>query len=531
MKSIAHSYYDYFLASRHRFVKPTLFCVLLMSVAIGAGYRCIVLKERFQYTKDGIGWFLTMASNFRKAPGMYSWEEYLFIRENPSEYVYTIGKSAYEPLSAAYSEWGWAFILHLILKDGIKGMDNIALYIVRYQLMVELVVIIILFWIGKRIAGPVGACLAPILYSIFKIPMILMSEPHYYYWTIPFSTLSLFFWTIVYRPEYNKSRIPWKYVHFSIYGLFNNKTRISWKYVNFFIYGLLIGFATFVRLYFLFLPLFFAPFLFIREKSLKRGIILLLIIFLGQSIFLAPLVLYNKNNYGKYTIKCRGHWHLFLQGVGIYKNPWGIPDSGEVNLNEWAVARGAPDMFKEAEASEKWYKEQYFKMVKEQPEVFLGNFLRHLKRGLTVNTIDFQFFSIIDNHSPGMYRFMALFPWMLLSAFLLLFIVDRNKFWIGLAVVLQGLYLLLVVVTWFGNYTQFIAAYIPAFIVLLALAVAIHVKVLIAVIEGSLRCWIYNKGIRALPKEIVNCYREDWDKEHIHAKIVQSESIERISER
>ena len=511
MKSIAQFSYDYFLANRHRFVKPALFWILLMSVVIGAGYRGVVLKEKFRYTNEAIAGHVSLASNLRKAPGKYSFEEFQFILKNPEEYTYTIGKSKFKPNAPQNGEIGWGFILHLILKDGIKGMDNIALYIVRYQLMVELAVIILLFWIGKRIAGPLGACLAPLLYSIFKIPMGLMSEPYYYYWTIPFSALSLFFWTIVYRPEYNKNRIPWKYVHFFIYHLFNNKTRIQWKYVHFFIYGILIGFATVVRLYFLFLPLFFAPFLFIREKSLKRGIILLLIIFLGQSVFLAPQVLINKKNHGEYTIKVRGHWHLFLQGVGLYKNPWGIPDSGEVNLNKWAIARGAPDMFKDLEASEKWYKTQYFKMVKEHPEVFIRTFLKHLKLGLTVSTTEFQFFGIIDNHSPGMYRFMALFPWMLLSAFLLLFIVNRNQFWMGLAVVLQGLYLLLVVVTWFGNYPNFIASYIPAFILFLALAVAVHVKVLIAIIEGSLRCWIYNKGIRTLPKEVSNCYHKDWN--------------------
>ncbi len=111
----------------------------------------------------------------------------MFTREKPDEYIYTVGKSKFEPKSPSNSEIGWGLILHLILKDGIKGLPNIALSVARYQLMMELSIILLLFWAGKRFAGAAGALLAPFLYSTFKIPMVMMSEVSYYYWTIPFS--------------------------------------------------------------------------------------------------------------------------------------------------------------------------------------------------------------------------------------------------------------------------------------------------------------------------------------------------------
>ena len=498
MKEIISNLYIYFLINRHRLVKPLLPTALIISLVIGAGYRSIVLKDKFTYEKEALGWIVSMASNYGRAPGKYSQKECEFIREHPDEYVYTVGKSKFKPRSSIRSEIGWPLILHLILEDGIKGLDNIALFIARYQLMVELFVVVLLFWAGKGVAGGAGACLAAFLYGIFKIPMVLMSDVYYYYWTIPFSALSLLFWTVVYRPE-------------------DNRIKIRWKYLSFFLYGVLIGFASFVRLYFMFLPLFMAPLVIVRERAIKKGLVLLMIMLLGQSVFLVPQTLYNKEHFGKFALTTRGHWHLVLQGVGLYPtNPWGIPDSGEINLNLWAVERGCPDMFSPSsdgreptEASEEWLKREYFKMVREHPEFFMEKFYRHLKEGLTVSTANFQFFGLIDAPT-GFYQVNKFFPWLVLSALCILFIVSREQFWIGVAVSLQGLYLLLAVVTWFANYPPFIASYIPVFILLLAMAVAVHIKVLIALVEGSIRCWVNDKGIRSLPKMVIDCYCEDW---------------------
>ena len=170
----------------------------------------------------------------------------------------------------------------------------------------------------------------------------------------------------------------------------------------------------------------------------------------------------------------------------------------------------SPDGRDPTEASEEWYKKEYFKMVKEHPKFFIEKFFKHLKGGLTVSPTDFQFFGLVDKPT-GFDLVNKFFPWLALSALCILFIVSRSQFWIGVAVSLQGLYLLLVIVTWFENYTPFIASYIPVFILLLAMAVAVHIKVLIALIEGSIRCWVNDNGIRSLPKTVVDCYREDWE--------------------
>lgn len=468
--------------------------VLILSVIIGAGYRSTVLKENYEERID-LGVFFSLASNFRTSPGGYSFVEYEEMLKNPDGYVYTNGKSGFEPNGSIENELGWSFILSFILKEGVRGVHNLALIIARYQIMIDLTIIILLFWVGRKIAGPMGAFLASLFYGIFKMAMVVMSWIGYYYWTIPFSALSLLFWVVVYQPE-------------------NDKIKIRWKYLSFFLYGVLIGFATFVRLYFLFLPLFMAPLLFIRERSIKKGIALLLFILLGQSVFLVPQILITKKHFGRYALTTRGSWHLVVQGLGIYSNPWGIKDSGDLTVAAWAIDRGGPDLQKDGiEAYNKFLGKEVFKMFKEHPEIFFRNFKNNMIGGMAISPHFFQFFGIIDT-VPVRDRLFKAFPWLILSAFFLLFIFSRNQFWIASAVFLQGLYLLLVVCTFFPSYIPFVAGYIPVFVLLLAIAVAVYIKTGLALIEGGIRCWIQGNGIKALPKMIVDCYREDWDKNH-----------------
>src|SRR3972149_3850987 len=96
--------------------------------------------------QSDFGVFLSMASNFQKTLGLYSPEEALYIQNNPDEYVYTNGKSDYEPTGTIQNEIGWAFILSLILKEGTKGVNNLVLVVLRYQAILEISIIILLFW-------------------------------------------------------------------------------------------------------------------------------------------------------------------------------------------------------------------------------------------------------------------------------------------------------------------------------------------------------------------------------------------------
>ena len=498
LKAAISNSYNTFFVNRHRVVRVLLPAILVITLIIGAGYRSIVIKENYEERSD-LGVFFSLASNFQKTQGAYSFDEYLAIDKNPDEYVYTNGKSKFRPGGSIENELGWSFILSLILKEGVKGVHNLALIISRYQIMIDLSIIIILFWVGKRVAGSVGACLAPLFYSIFKMPMVVMSWVSYYYWTIPFSALSLLFWVVIYRPE-------------------DKKIKIHWKYISFFLYGVLIGFATFVRLYFLLLPLFMVPLLFIREKSIKKGIILLMIILFGQSFFVIPQILITKKHFGRYALTTRGSWHLVIQGLGIYPNPWGIKDSGDVTVVQWAIDRGGPNLNndewkgKGAEAFaayNEFLKNEVIKMFKERPDIFLRNFKNNMIGGMTISTHFFQFFGIIDT-VPSMDKLFKVFPWLILSSFFLLFIFSRNQFWIASAVFLQGLYLLLVVCTFFPSYIPFVASYIPAFVALLAIATAVYIKAFFAFIEGCVRCWVSDGGIKNLPKAVIDCYREDW---------------------
>ena len=115
---------------------------------------------------------------------------------------------------------------------------------------------------------------------------------------------------------------------------------------------------------------------------------------------------------------------------------------------------------------------------------------------------------LLDQGSKAAGLLKTIFPWMVLSAFILLFIFSRPTFWAGLFVIAQGLFLLLVVVTWFSNYINFISGYVPVFTLLLGVSIAVHIKTLLAFIEGGIRCWIWDKGFKAWFKEALVCYQQ-----------------------
>jgi len=365
---------------------------LLVPLIIASGYRGIVFNEMFVYD-DQLPIYVNMASHMMNDPGSYSDQELRLMKENPDDYVYRSKRSKYRPESPMSSEIGWAVVLRLMLKDGTKGLDRVALFIGRYQVMLDLVVLIILFFVGRKICGNLGGFIAAMLYALFRMPMAMMSEVKYYYWTIPISAISLMFWVLVYHRE-------------------NANVKQGWQYLSFFLYGVFAGFATVIRVYFLFLPLFMIPFMIVRERSAKKAALLLVMIILGQSVLVVPQMINNKVHFDKFAVTVRGHWHLFLQGVGLYPdNPWGIKDSGEVNLNIWGKAQGAPDLFEDIEKPEKWYRRRYFEMVRERPDIFIGNFTNHFKNGFSyIHPSNYHFYGLTNNLDSEVRSMVKVFP-------------------------------------------------------------------------------------------------------------------------
>jgi hypothetical protein len=104
----------------------------LAAVIVGAGYRSLIIQQKFDYPREALGHLAIMASNYGRAPGLYNWDEYMLTRERPEEYVYRIGRSDFVPKSPSNSEIGWPLILRLLLRDNIEGLTNVALEIVRH---------------------------------------------------------------------------------------------------------------------------------------------------------------------------------------------------------------------------------------------------------------------------------------------------------------------------------------------------------------------------------------------------------------
>ena len=519
IKNKTSKFYNSFLINRHRFVRPLLFGILLLSLVIGASYRIIDVEENFSVT-NGFEFFVNMASHFWTQPGGYNFEDSLKMKEKPDDYIFS--RNTKEPATGSFeNEKGWAFILSLIFKEGTKGIQNLAVTVVRYQLMLDLFVVVLLFWAGRSIAGPLGGGLAAILYALFKPSINMTSWVVHYYWAIPLSALSLFFWTVVYRPEERT------------YSL-----RVS--SLLFLLYGMAMGFAVSVRLNFLFLPLFLSPLIFIREQTSKRALVLFLAMLIGQGVMLAPQAALTYKWYDKPTLTTRGIWHGVISGLGAYPNPFGIRDTGDLTAVNWAISQGGPDLNGPGggiQEYDKFMKKEAIRLVKKRPDIFLKNFRVNFYDGMTVTPkyrgrfIDGpHFLGIMDTKKDAFdikkNRLLYYFPGLVLFSIVILFFFWRERFWPLSAVVLQGLYTLGILCIYFPPGDQHITVYFPTFVLLMAVSVAVLVRGIMSIPEGILRCWVNNREMRCWPLLVARgCFREEWDKEYSPVRIEESEPI------
>lgn len=487
IRFIASSLYNTFLLNRNRFARPLLFGVLLLSLVLGASYRIISIRENFEVV-NGFEHYVNMASHFWSEPGGYNFDSGVKMKERPDDYVFT--RHPREGITGSFeNEKGWEFILSLIFKEGTKGIQNLALDVVRYQVMLDLFVIVLLFWGGKSIAGSLGGGLAAMLYALFKPSVVMASWVSYYYWAIPFSALSLVFWTTIYKPESK------------IYSL-------RFSVLLFFLYGMIIGFAVSIRLNFLFLPLCLSSLVFFREKTFKRALILVFAMLIGQGILLAPQILITHKYYGKYTLSTRGKWHHVISGLGAYPNPFGIEGSGDITAVNWAINRGGPDLNKAGiQEYDKFMKKEAIRLFKERPDIFLKNFLTNLYAGITLTPRDRAqylggpvFYGIVDNsnktdeallpYDKSVLTFAYASFWLFFLSLPIMFIFNREKFWPLIAVMLQGLYLIGILCIYFPPVAVHTTAYFPVYVLLLAVAVSVFIKAAISCTKAGYSCWL-----------------------------------------
>lgn len=510
IKNIIATLYNSFLMSRRRFVSSLLFGILLISLVIGASYRIISVRENFEII-NSFEHYVNMASHFWTNPGGFNFEGGLKMKEKPDDYVFS--RHPKEPATGSFeNEKGWEFILSLIFKEGTKGIQNLAMVVARYQVMLDLFVIVLLFYSGKSIAGPLGGSLAAILYALFKPSVSMVSWVSYYYWAIPFSALSIFFWTAIYKPKSKTYSLK-----FSIF--------------LFLLYGMVMGFATSLRLAFLFLPLFLSPLIFFREKTFKRAFVLVFAMLLGQGILLAPQILITHKYYDQYTLSTRGKWHHVISGLSAYPNPFGIEGSGDLTAVNWAINRGGPDLNKVGiQEYDKFMKKEAIRLFKERPDIFIRNFKRNLYDGIMITprfgarfVNESHFLGIMDaskdsfaNKNSG---FIYFFPWLVVFSIFVFFFFWQERFGALIAVVLQGLYGLSILCIYFPAADQHITVYFPVFVLLLAVSIAVLVKGAISIPEGFLRCWVNDKGFKELPKIVRKCFYEEWDREYYPARV------------
>ena len=149
IKDIALTIGDLLSLNRNRFVRRLLFGALLLSLVIGSSYRIVSIQQNFEVV-NGFEHYVNMASHFWSEPGGYNFDSGIKMKEKPDDYLFT--RHPKEGITGSFeNEKGWEFILSLIFKEGEKGVKNLAMTVVRYQVMLDLFVIVLLFWAGKSI--------------------------------------------------------------------------------------------------------------------------------------------------------------------------------------------------------------------------------------------------------------------------------------------------------------------------------------------------------------------------------------------
>ncbi|MBF0480611.1 MAG: hypothetical protein HQK81_11700 [Desulfovibrionaceae bacterium] len=429
------------------------FVCLILSLVIGGAYRVQTAEEKFEIW-NGFSVFVDLAAHYRTTLGRYDQSEVNAINANPDDYVFRRDTRELPPSWSINNEVGWPFILSLIIPEGTQGIKNIAMIVLRYQIMLDMLVIVMFYFLGRAIAGIVGAIAAPLAYAIFQMPMVMASWVVYYYWPIPLSVAALL-----------------AFVKF--YELFPLERNSVGKLSYALGLGLFIGFATHIRLHFLLLPLVYIPFMAFKGKCGKKSLVVISIFLLGHLMAVSLLVAQNKSNFGRAVITTRGAWHGILQGVGAYPNPWGITDSGEVTLNTWIVAQGGPDLNTAGlSAWDDWSKKKSLELIRERPDIFLRNFLSNFSAGLSVSPHFLVFHGLLSTDQDKD-RLKAVFPWLVLASIILLYYLDRPKLFIYLTALSQGLLFLLLVTMYFVNYIPWMGGYIPIFALLTATSVSI----------------------------------------------------------
>tara|TARA_B100000686_G_C16805252_1_gene989564 strand:+ start:6491 stop:8644 length:2154 start_codon:yes stop_codon:yes gene_type:complete len=482
---------------RHRVTIPLTYCLLALILIIGASLRVIEIKNNFG-VNNGFESYLNVASHFWTQPGG-SGPGYTQERE---DYIFTLRPVEPATGSAIASEKGWAFILSLIIPEGTRGLSNIENIVVSYQFVIDLTVLVCLFFVGKALGGPLGGIFAALAYALFRPAMSHMSWVSYYYWAYFFSAVSLLFWTVIYRPEV---RI----------------TSLRVGAACFFLYGCFMGFACFVRLVFLLVPLVLSPMIFFRERSFKRAGVFLMFMLLGQGLFLIPQVLITKKYFGEYSLSTRAKWMSALYGVGAYPNPFGIRDSGEISLNEWSIEQGGPDMNKVGQAKwDEFMKVKTLQFIKERPDIFWKNFKTNFLDGIKSKTIGGVRYSgstsphwlgIPQKHITLLHQFLNWYAWIIIALTGILYFIAYNRAGPFISVIIQGLYLLGSVCLILNPIDTHITGFFCVYVLLISLIATYTIRGLIALPEGCLRCWLWNRNLNQLAPTIAECFDEDWD--------------------
>jgi len=349
------------LKTRYREVSVAL---LLLAVLIGGGLRAAGMVEGFEVA-GGFDCQVEMATHWFEQPGGINFDTYVKMTQDPEHAVFTRSPKM-KATGALENEKGYSFLLSLVLTEGLTGIINMARVIVRWQIMVELAIIVVLFLAGRGLAGNLGGICAAFGYALFRPSISMATWSSYYYWSIPFSALSLLFWARIPRED---AATPERRTTLLAYGG----------------YGLLMGLGAFFRLSFAPLPIAMIPVLPLFRRSWRKTLSAAAAMLLGLFIALAPQMYLTRHWFKSTTLTTRGIWHGIISGAGAYPNPFGVADSADLTAVKWAIDNGGPDLNKDGMAAyDSFMLKQSVRLLHEYPEVFLSNFKTNMLRGLTV---------------------------------------------------------------------------------------------------------------------------------------------------
>jgi len=287
--------------------------------------------------------------------------------------------------------WEPGIVFPLAIASRVLRIPPSVAMLVGIQLGLDAAVLVAICWLALQLGGPVGAVAAGWTYSVSPALSRASTFPFYYYWPIPIVVALVATLFALSRSRSVRATLAWS-------GLA----------------GLLAGAGCWFRGTMVTVALVTPILAFALSRPSGRSLRAALVSVSAIIVVLLPSAWHNFPRSGS-LLPRRQVWHDLYIGIGTRPNPYGIVhDDGSgarVAAERHGVSFHGPG-YEEALRAE------YFTVLRANPLLILGNFVKNTRDGLRGVTINGP---IGSRHE--------LFPWLAAVGIACLFVIRRDAAW------------------------------------------------------------------------------------------------------